>query len=320
MRIELITEMTHALHETYFMLRHYEWKRKGERHRTPMLVFMVDGVKDFYSGGMADRFKGMIASYAWCKQRDIEFRIRHIFPYELADYLEPSQYDWRLKEGEFTKCIWDSTLIYNRRVLGKRFVRKKLKRKQLHYYGNRDILHYINKTGKTNYTWGELFLELFQPRQELAEVIEKKKNEIGAPYISVAFRFQNLLGDFKEYDFQALGNENQCKEIIQKCIEGLKDLQNKYKGMPILVTSDSSTFVKIASSLPGIYVISGERVHMGCSADASYNTYLNSFVDFYMLAGSQLVFNLGTREMYPTKFPMYAAKVNDIPFERILLE
>ena len=145
MRIELITEMTHALHETYFMLRHYEWKRKGERHRTPMLVFMVDGVKDFYSGGMADRFKGMIASYAWCKQRDIEFRIRHIFPYELADYLEPSQYDWRLKEGEFTKCIWDSTLIYNRRVLGKRFVRKKLKRKQLHYYGNRDILHYINK-------------------------------------------------------------------------------------------------------------------------------------------------------------------------------
>lgn len=320
MRIEFITEMTHALHEIYFMLSHYEWRRKGEPNRTPMLVFMVDGIKDFYSGGMADRFKGMIASYAWCKQRGIDFRIRHIFPYELADYLQPSQYDWRLKEGEFTKCIWDATLLYNRRVLGKRFVRIKLKRKQLHYYGNRDILHYINKTGKTNYSWGELFLELFQPRQELAEVIEKKKKEIGGPYISVAFRFQNLLGDFKEYTFEALNDEDKRKKIIQKCVDGLKDLQKKHLGMPILVTSDSSTFIEVVSKLPGIYVIGGERVHMGCSTGAAYDTYLNSFIDFYMLAGSQLVFNLGTVEMYPTKFPMYAAKVNDVPFERIILK
>ena len=59
---------------------------------------------------------------------------------------------------------------------------------------------------------------------------------------------------------------------------------------------------------------------MGCTADAAYDTYLNSFVDFYMLADSRRIFSLGTDEMYPTQFPMYAAKVNDIPFERILLE
>ena len=59
---------------------------------------------------------------------------------------------------------------------------------------------------------------------------------------------------------------------------------------------------------------------MGCNAGADYDTYLKSFVDFFMLAGSERVFSLGTSEMYPTEFPMYAAKVNGVPFERVLLK
>jgi hypothetical protein len=68
-----------------------------------------------------------------------------------------------------------------------------------------------------------------------------------------------------------------------------------------------------------VHTIGGTRVHIGCTADADHNTYMNSFVDFYMLANSKKIFSLGTKEMYPTEFPLYAAKVNEIPFERILL-
>ena len=166
---KFVTETSHAIHETYYMLRHYNWKRKGNRLQRPMLVFMVTNTKGFYVGGMVDRFKGMISTYAWCKQRNVDFRIRHIYPFELADYLEPAKCDWRLKEGEYTTCIWDASLMRARGEYGRRLVRKSLSQKQIHYYGNRDFLYYINETGDTNYTWGELFHELFCPGEKLAE-------------------------------------------------------------------------------------------------------------------------------------------------------
>ncbi len=315
-----VTETSHAIHEAYYMLRHYGWKRSNRPFHRPMLVFMVNNAKGFYTGGMVDRFKGIISTYAWCKQREVDFRIRHVYPFELADYLTPSNYDWRLKEGEFTTSIWHSTLMRARGEYGRRLVRKTLKKKQLHYYGNRDFLQYINETGGTSYGWGELFKELFAPCKELAEVVEQKQSEIGTSYISAVFRFQNLLGDFKEYSYAALDGNGKRETLISKCIDGLKNLQQQYPGMPLLVTADSSTFIERVSNLPGIYVTKGKRVHMGCHADAGYDTYLNSFIDFYMLAGSQRIFSLGTSDMYPTQFPMYAAKVNDVPFERVLLE
>lgn len=317
---KFVTETSHAIHETYYMLRHYDWKRTGKVSQRPMLVFMVTNTKGFYVGGMVDRFKGMISTYAWCKQRNIDFRIRHVYPFELAEYLKPALYDWRLKDGEYTTCIWDSTLMRARGEYGRRLVRKNLKRKQIHYYGNRDFLYYINETGGTNYTWGELFQELFQPGKELTEEVAQKRNEIGRPYISAVFRFQNLLGDFKEYSFAALNDDEKREGLIQKCLNSILDLQKQYPDVPLLVTSDSSTFIHHASKLSGVHVIGGKRVHMGCSADADYDTYLKSFVDFYMLVGSQRIFSIGTSEMYPTQFPMYAAKVNDIPFERVLLK
>lgn len=317
---KFVTETSHAIHETYYMLRHYNWIRTGNPIKHPMLVFMATNTKGFYLGGMADRFKGMVSTYAWCKQRNADFRIRHIYPYELADYLEPAQYDWRLRDGEFTTCIWDSTLMRARGEYGRRLVRKSLRKKQIHYYGNYDFLHYINETGKTNYSWGELFKELFKPGKRLAEEIEHKKNEIGESYISAVFRFQNLLGDFKEYRFSSLSDEEKKEELIQKCLNGLLELQKKYPQKPILVTSDSTTFITRASKLPGIHIIEGKRVHPGSNAGADYDTYLKSFVDFYMLAGSEKIFRLCAPGMYPTEFPLYAAKVNDIPFERIILE
>lgn len=315
-----ITETSHAINEIYYMLRHYNWRSRTTHIKSPMLIFMVTNTKGFYVGGMVDRFKGMISTYAWSKQRNIDFRIRHIFPFELADYLEPSQYDWRLKEGEFSTCIWDATLMKARGEYGRRLVRTTLRNKQIHYYGNRDFLYYINETGETNYSWGELFKELFKPRKKLAEQIELKKKEIGSSYISAVFRFQNLLGDFKEYRFSALADEDKKEKLILKCLNGLLELQKKYSNKPLLVTSDSSTFIERATKIPGVHAIKGKRVHIGGGhTNADYDTYLKSFIDFYMLADSEQIFSLGTSDMYPTQFPMYAAKVNNIPFERIIL-
>ena len=316
---QFIVETSHRIHEYLYALKNYNWIRTNKQACTNMLIFMVTNTKGFYVGGMVDRFKGIISTYAWCKQQNINFRIRHIFPFDLSDFLAPAEYDWRLKNHEYTTCFWDASLMRARGEYGQRLVKKKHINKQIHYYGNRDFLEYINQTGATNYSWGGLFKELFKPSRALNEIIDENIAKIGKPYITAVFRFQNLLGDFKEYNYPVLTDTDEKTFLIRQCIKGLDSLHNKYPDTTILVTSDSSFFIAHVSSMDYVHTIGGTRVHIGWTADADHNTYMNSFVDFYMLANSKKIFSLGTKEMYPTEFPLYAAKVNEIPFERILL-
>ena len=300
-----------------YMLGHYKWKREFTPVTSPLMVFKVDDY--FYSGGMADRFKGAVTAYAYCKQRNLDFRIRYVFPFELSDYLYPAQYDWRLRENEYTECMRDAKVMYARAELGRRLVRQKIGRRQLHFYGNYDNLAYINRTGGTDYTWGGLFKELFRPCEAIEDAVAFKTQEIGAPYVSAVFRFQNLLGDFKEYKYSTIEDETEREELIEKCLHGLEIIKENHLGMPILVTSDSGVFVRRASRVSGVHVVGGDRVHIGSNSSDNADTYLNSFVDFYMLAGSQKIYSIQVGKMYPTNFPVYAAKLNDIPFDRIWL-
>ena len=312
-----VVELSHIFSESFHALKKYEWIRRRPAPDHQMLVFMVDD-SGFYTGGLADRFKGAVSAYAWSLCNGIDFKIRYSFPFELSDYLVPASHDWMLKEGEFSSNIFDTRVMYARGEHGRRLIALDTSR-QIHYYGNMDVLPAINAHYGKAYTWGELFGALFKPCDVLKEKVEALQKGIGAPYFSAVFRFQNLLGDFEEYHFKAEEDMRKKEEIISRCLDGIRELQNNHPGMPVLVTSDSVTFLERASSLEGVHTIPGKVVHVGSKGGETYYTYLKSFVDFYMLAGSQKIYGLATSEMYKSEFPMYAAKVNAIPFERISL-
>lgn len=312
-----VVELSHMFSESFYALKKYDWIRRSPAPDHQMLIFMVDD-SGFYTGGLADRFKGAVSAYAWSLCNGIDFKIRYTFPFELSDYLVPASHDWILKEGEFSRNLFDSHVMYARGEHGRRLLALKTSG-QIHYYGNMDVLPAINAHYGKNYTWGGLFRELFRPCDVLDEKVRELQNVIGAPYISAVFRFQNLLGDFEEYHFKAEEDQAKKERIISRCIDGIRDLQKKHPGMPVLVTSDSITFLQRASALEEVHVIPGKVVHIGSKGGEAYDTYLKSFVDFYMLAGSEKIFGLATEEMYKSEFPMYAAKVNDVPFERISL-
>jgi len=65
--------------------------------------------------------------------------------------------------------------------------------------------------------------------------------------------------------------------------------------------------------------MAGRVVHMDCIDTESDEVYMKSFVDFLMLSKAAKIYSIGTSQMYPTEFPLYAARVNNIPFERILI-
>ena len=312
-----IVELSHAVSEFFFRLKNYSWVRRAPVPTDRILVFNVDD-SHMYSGGMADRFKGAVSAYAWCKCNGIGFRIRYIHPFDISDYLIPGSYDWRLREGEYSRCFRDARVLYARGERGRRLLKLDESR-QIHYYGNMDVLPAINAHYGTDYRWGELYKELFSPGDAIVSQLEELKEKIGAPYVSAVFRFQNLLGDFEEYSFKSESDEERKKVMVSKCMDGIRRIQAAHPGMPVLVTSDSITFMKAASELQGVHIIPGKVVHVGSCSGAAFDTYLKSFVDFYMLSGSRKIYGLHTEEMYKSEFPMYAAKIEDIPFERMAL-
>lgn len=294
----------------------------------PLYIAIIDGTAKH--GGMCDRFKGIITLYAYCKYNNLPFRIKYTYPFKLEDYLLPAEYDWRLKDNEYTDNPKYCRILYMRKEYLARRLLKLKTTKQIHFYSNRDCLDYINMAYSTggdngaNFKWGDLFRELFKPNQDLNERIYRIKKELGNNYSAAVFRFQNLLGDFKEYSFKSINNQEDTKKLIEKCVNSVKKIKSELDNGNLLVTSDSITFLKIVSQLEGVYVIPGTVVHMDgnkehIKKEFQYETHIKSFLDFYILSGAKKIYRVGTSYMYPSEFPVYAAKIQDVPFESVII-
>lgn len=168
--------------------------------------------------------------------------------------------------------------------------------------------------------WGSYYKELFKPADRLGQTLERVREIVGTNYFSVVFRFQNLLGDFPEYDFKPLDSELEKEKLIKVCLGKIGELKLLEDERTCLVTSDSSTFLERVQKIEGVKIIPGKLVHLGSDGNASYEQYEKSFVDFYMLSESTNIYSIVCGNMYPSEFPLYAAKINNIPFERITIK
>ena len=260
----------------------------GEKGSGNAIIACVDGTS--FHGGLADRWKGIVSLYALAKATGRDFRIRYTFPFDLTEFQIPATYDWRLREGEWSNR---TSRVCLKRVIGEPSIRRMSRLpqdKQIHCYANRDWIDEINAHFQTTYTWGELFEELFQPTEHVRKALEPYIALLPESYIAVAFRLQNLFGDFTEYKYAPTNTVRQ-KEIIRLCRSYLEQICSK-----------------------------GQAAHADTMQDAPREQYRKSFVDFYLLANAQEVYCAGTKEMYPSEFPQYAAKVHNRPFTRVRLD
>lgn len=291
---------------------------EGDRN---LVVAMVDGSS--YHGGLCDRFKGIVSIYAFCKKKNLPFRIRYTHPFRLEDYLEPASYDWILKDGEFTENPRHVRILYMRGEYRARRLLGFSSGKQVHFYGNRDLLGILNsQLGElTEYDWGTLFRELFRPGQEMRRQLDMLHRQIGGNYCAVVFRFMNLLGDFKEYCYKSISDQSQRQALMDICLDSINDIMKRHPGRKILVTSDSVTFLEKASRIENVFIIPGTLVHIDGNREVlpgnSHDVFMKSFLDFYMLSEAEKIYSVKAQNMYRSQFPEYAAKVNNIPFERV---
>jgi hypothetical protein len=285
--------------------------------QTPAVIFFTE--KGKWHGGFADRMKGIVSLYHFCLCKEIPFKINYAYPFCLSDFLQPNKYDWQINEKMISFHRKEAKLMF---LYGKNKVKRLFclnTSKQIHAFFNTDIVEQLNAEFHTDYTWGQLFGQLFKPAEILQSEINRHLKIINGNYICAVFRFQNLFGDFQEYKCQPL-NETEQNILIQKCLKSLLELQEEENSRKILVTSDSAKFLTAVAELENIFAFPAKVVHIDCTENEQYNVYMKSFLDFYLISNAEKVFCVGTKEMYPSEFPMYAAKINDIPFERILTE
>lgn len=280
----------------------------------PYVISLFD--RKVNPGGLSDRLLGIVSVYDACKSSNRSYKIYHIVPFNLSDFLVPNKYDWGIIEKEInydisSKILFIRSLIpYRNQKRQKRLIHliNKYRESQLHVYSNLDSF--------TPGTFSSLFNELFKPSVLLQTQINQHLSAIGCKYVSATFRFQQLLGDFKEGNFDILSPEDRL-QLIERCLESIKELINTNKGSKILVTSDSTTFLKVACEIPNVYVIPGTIVHMAFINDAAKESYLKSFVDLYMIAHADKVYSIKIGKMYDSGFPKIASKIFDKPFELI---
>lgn len=274
------------------------------------------------SGGLADRFRGILSVFYVCKKLGIDFSLKYTHPFNLEDYLLPNKYNWHIDENEVVyKLPKENVLILDstqdsefQKHCQESWLINRLKqcKGQIHVYTNASFSY---EKG-----YHELFNELFKPSARLASSIEKQKEAIGGNYVSISCRFLDLLGDFNEtfgYNVQLTADEKET--LLNRLKQQVEKIHNQNPNSRVLVNSDSTTFLSfIRQQLPYTYIIPGYITHIdNKTADGGYEYYEKTFVDFFMIAQAEHIYVLKTGRMHISGYPYAASFVYNRPFDLI---
>ena len=262
------------------------------------LIGMFDG-KQIHCG-LTDRFKGICTIYEFSKEYNLPFYLYYKSPFDITDYLEPNQYNWKVTDGDvlYNKNTsipvflnnWQSNTSFHKAYL--KHVIRNNPGKQIHVYS--DSPYYINR-------YVDDFHFLFKYSNLLQESIEQCLDEMGTDkYCAMSFRFLMLLGDFKEeHAHYKVLDDNQQKSLMAKCekqilkIRRTRNLKNK-----ILITADSKKFLDYMNRYEFIYIVPGEIEHIDNSHTNKQNIFQKTFLDMILLSKATEIFQLHTGDMY----------------------
>lgn len=288
---------------------------------------MVDGKMSH--GGLTDRFRNILSVYSYCKSHQIPFKLYYSYPCNLSYILQPNKYDWIIRPSDLSSHYMSTKelVLYvtpyelpidefkernnkdHLAILDNEL--SKHKHVQYHVYGNAFFAEGYYR---------DLFKELFRPSLYLKERIEQSLSALPKVYEAVTLRFQQLLGDFTEGDFEVLP-EDQKKALIKECIDRIRFLYKAgcFATTELLVTSDSPTFIKEVSKLPFVYTVQGEMEHMDFTKNPDIEMNTKSFVDLFLLMNASRISLLKIGKMYKSGFPSFAAELGGKKYREFII-
>jgi len=292
--------------------------RQGDNNRN---IFMVDG--RIPHGGMFDRLKGAVSVYAISKCLNKDFKIYFTYPFDLRKYLDANSYDWQIAPEDVCYSYPAARPVIAYGEINDPSRLWKDRKGETHFYYGYNSLDKINAHFGTHYDWGELYRELFKPTPYLQQHLDIYQKEIGSGYIVVHLRFMNLLGDKMETDINPELDAEGKGRLMASCFGRLKELYDDAakEGKRVMLCSDSMNFISYAKeSLPDIYVVPGTVKHIDTAGETNDDENMKVFIDYYMIAGAEKVYNIVGPGMWKSAFSEYPAKIGGAGFERIYVD
>lgn len=283
-------------------------------HHGTEVVVMVDG--RFMHGGLSDRLRGIASVYGFCREHGVAFKIHYNYPFNLKQYLLPNECDWDISDCDISYSSAEAVpVVLTLNLLPSKFHKLYLSRCLRRHRGKQ--LHVYTNTLFDDSDYSRNFHELFRPTEKLQADIDSYLSGIGSRFIGIVFRFQQLLGDFREDGYDILP-ESERARLVEVCLQRIDRIHKSWPDHKVLVTSDSITFLKKAQErYPFVYAVARRVVHMDYTAAAGYEAYEKSFIDMFMLSRADKVFMYHTGKMYRSGFAQRAAKINDVPYEEV---
>lgn len=318
-------------------------RKIGERHACKQtLIFMANG--KWMHGGLTDRLRGMTSAYKFAIEHNLDFKIYHTSPFLLQEILQPNKVDWIIDEKEIShdSSVAKPVLLYREDFDNDSALERQLdtSHEQFHLYSC------IDTVGED---FPEYFNELFKPAPLLAQELSNYDELLGSGYTAISFRFQNKLGDFKEFTFKELPEAGK-RELLNAALEmletdpgtgsgmtvqgdkgaGMTIQGDKGTGMTIqgdkaseatatkyLVTADSPTFLAEVEKMPNAVTVKGKSIHIDFNSSKKATDYLKAFTEFFLIsrASKAILYRNRKYKTYPSNFPKYAAMLGHVPYE-----
>ena len=279
------------------------------------LIFMADG--KWMHGGLTDRLRGMTSAYKFATEHNLDFKIFHTSPFLLQEILQPNEVDWIIDEHEIShNCeIAKPVLLYREDFNNDSALERQLdsRHKQFHLYSC------VDTVGEE---FPKYFNELFKPTPLLENELAHYSELLGKSYTAISFRFQNKLGDFKEFTFKELSEKGKRKLLnaAMKMLNTAPETTSggtKPKCEAILVTADSPTFLAEAEKMPNVVTVKGKSIHIDFNSSKNATDYLKAFTEFFLIsrASNAKLYRNHKYKTYPSNFPRYAAMLGQVPYE-----
>ncbi|MED9996718.1 MAG: hypothetical protein UFP03_07995 [Paludibacteraceae bacterium] len=263
----------------------------------------------------------MVSLFDYCVEKNIEFRIYKKKPFDFSEYFISSHYNWSFSDSDYENiCESESIHIWldnSRNYTGKQWF---YQQKTLNVLAGSNLFKYIIIHYSSPYQLNpKSFKLLFKPSAQLKKVLDYHKNKINGDFISVSFRFVNLLSDSNEIvvGYNPLNYAEQSK-LIDKNIEILNNIEHKYSDKKILITSDSYKFINTIEKLNNnkYYFIKADKIHqhIAFSDHVSKIGITKSYVEFLLISSASAAYQIQIPPMYESKFPKWAAALNNVPY------
>ena len=274
------------------------------------LIFMADG--KWMHGGLTDRLRGMTSAYKFAIEHNLDFKIYHTSPFDLQEILQPNKINWIIEETEIAHDCKRAkpVLLYREDFDNDSALERQLdtSHKQFHLYSCIDTV---------NDDFPRFFNELFKPSTILEKELEHYGKLLGETYTAISFRFQNKLGDFKEFTFKELAASDK-QNLLDASMNVLKNVAEQAQAaQKILVTADSPRFLAEVEKLPNVITVKGKSIHIDFNSSKNATDYLKAFTEFFLIsrASKAILYRNRKYKTYPSNFPKYAALLGNVPYQ-----